>query len=116
MTGPTDPPLPTGYQFDYINAEVIERDLQVENGMFTLPNGTQYRILVLPKIETMRPELLRKIRDLVAAGGVVLGPPQPILPACRTSRLLMRQLRNLLRNCGKVLMVQRYVLPGLEQG
>lgn len=81
MTGPTDPPLPTGYQFDYINAEVIERDLQVENGMFTLPNGTQYRILVLPKIETMRPELLRKIRDLVAAGGVVLGPPPTHSPS-----------------------------------
>lgn len=81
MTGPTDPPLPEGYQFDFINAEVIERDMRVENGLLTLSNGTQYRILVLPQLETMRPELLRKIRDLVAAGGVVLGPPPTHSPS-----------------------------------
>ena len=59
MTGITDPPLPIGYQFDYINAEVIERDMTVENGLITLPHGTQYKVLVLPKLETMRPELLK---------------------------------------------------------
>ncbi len=75
MTGEANPPLPPGYEFDYINAEVIMRDMTIENGFFTLPHGTQYRILVLPKLKTMRPELLKKIRDLVAAGGVVLGPP-----------------------------------------
>ncbi len=74
MTGITDPPLPVGYQFDYINAEVIERDMTVRNGLLTLPHGTQYRILVLPKQETMRPELLLKIRRLVMEGAVVLGP------------------------------------------
>ena len=53
MTGIVDPELPKGYQFDYINAEVIERDLFVKDGLLTLPHGTQYRILVLPKLETM---------------------------------------------------------------
>lgn len=62
MTGIVDPELPKGYQFDYINAEVIERDLFVKDGLLTLPHGTQYRILVLPKLETMRPELLAKIK------------------------------------------------------
>ena len=50
MTGIVDPELPKGYQFDYINAEVIERDLFVKDGLLTLPHGTQYRILVLPKL------------------------------------------------------------------
>ena len=63
-----------GYQFDYINAEVILRDMTVKDGMLTLPHGTQYRVLVLPKLETMRPELLAKIKDLVAAGACILGP------------------------------------------
>jgi len=74
MTGVADPALPLGYQFDYINAEVILRDMTVKDGMLTLPHGTQYRVLVLPKLETMRPELLAKIKDLVAAGACILGP------------------------------------------
>lgn len=74
MTGITDPELPVGYQFDYINAEVIEKYLTVKDGLLTLPHGTQYRILVLPKLETMRPELLAKIEQLVKDGAVVLGP------------------------------------------
>lgn len=74
MTGVTDPELPRGYQFDYINAEVIEKSLTVKDGLLTLPHGTQYKILVLPKLETMRPELLVKIKKLIEAGAVVLGP------------------------------------------
>ena len=74
MTGIQDPALPVGYQFDYINAEVIERDMFVKDGLLTLPHGTQYRILVLPQLETMRPELLSKIKMLVEQGGVILGP------------------------------------------
>ena len=74
MTGIVEPELPKGYQFDYINAEVIECDLFVKDGLLTLPHGTQYRILVLPKLETMRPELLAKIGKLIEDGAVVLGP------------------------------------------
>ena len=74
MTGITEPALPKGYQFDYINAEVIEKYLFVKDGLLTLPHGTQYRILVLPKLGTMRPELLLKIKQLIKDGAVVLGP------------------------------------------
>lgn len=83
MTGVTDPPLPAGYQFDYINAEVIERDMTVKDGMLTLPHGTQYRILVLPKLETMRPGLLRKIKQLVEQGAIVMGPAPRRSPSYR---------------------------------
>ena len=74
MTGVRDPELPSGYGFDYINAEVIHNRLKVNNGRLTLPDGMQYRLLVLPKLTTMRPELLRRIQALIAAGAVVLGP------------------------------------------
>jgi hypothetical protein len=74
MTGICDPPLPKGYSFDYINGEVILNRLEVKNGRLTLPDGMSYRILVLPKLETMRPELLKKISDLVKQGAVILGP------------------------------------------
>jgi hypothetical protein len=74
MTGVTDPELPPGYAFDYINAEVINNRVSVKNGSMVLPDGMSYRLLVLPKLETMRPELLTRIRDLVQQGANILGP------------------------------------------
>jgi len=40
-----------------------------------------YRVLVLPKIDRMRPELLRKIRELVAGGVVLVGPKPTLSPS-----------------------------------
>jgi len=73
MTGIQDPALPAGYSFDYINAEVIKNRVKVKDGKLVLPDGMTYSILVLPKLETMRPELLLKIKELVEQGAVVLG-------------------------------------------
>ncbi|MDR3236832.1 MAG: glycoside hydrolase family 2 [Prevotellaceae bacterium] len=95
MTGVTDPPLPAGYQFDYINAEVIEKYMTVKNGLLTLPHGTQYRILVLPKMETMRPELLKHIMKLVRDGGVVLGPPPSRSPSLQNQPEADRQVQQM---------------------
>lgn len=74
MTGVTDPPLPAGYSFDYINAEVIKERVKVEDGKMVLPDGMAYRLLVLPQLETIRPELLEKIKALVSEGAAILGP------------------------------------------
>jgi len=43
------------------------------DGRLMLPDGMSYRVLVLPPTEKMRPELLRRIRDLVAGGATVIG-------------------------------------------
>ena len=94
MTGVTDPALPKGYQFDYINAEVIERDMTVANGLLTLPHGTQYRILVLPKLETMRPQLLDKIARLIEQGAVVLGPAPRRSPSYENYPAADRKVRS----------------------
>lgn len=74
MTGIQEPALPHGYSCDYINAEVIKTRLKVKDGNLILPDGIKYRILVLPKLETIRPELLTKIKQMVNEGAVVLGP------------------------------------------
>lgn len=74
MTGTTQPALPAGYSFDYINAEVIQNRLSVRDGRLVLPDGMSYGILVLPPLQTMRPELLKKIEDLVMQGASILGP------------------------------------------
>ncbi|MET4142107.1 hypothetical protein ABIB30_004500 [Pedobacter sp. UYP1] len=74
MTGIQEPALPRGYAFDYINAEVIKNRLTVKDGNLVLPDGMHYKILVLPKLESMRPELLAKLKEMVANGAVILGP------------------------------------------
>lgn len=74
MTGVQDPAMPRGYAFDYINAEVLLNRVTMKNGRFTLPDGLSYGVLVLPKLETIRPEVLRKVESLVKEGGVILGP------------------------------------------
>jgi hypothetical protein len=81
MTGLRQPKLPAGYDFDYINAEVIENRLAVSGGRFVLPDGMSYRVLTLPESATMRPVLLKKLRDLIAAGGVVVGLPPSRSPS-----------------------------------
>jgi len=81
MTGICDPALPQGYSFDYINGEVIHKRVSVKDGKLVLPDGMSYRMLVLPKLETMRPELLKKILELVRQGAVVLGPVPKYSPS-----------------------------------
>ncbi|WP_217603584.1 glycosyl hydrolase [Chitinophaga sp. GbtcB8] len=81
MTGTQDPKLPNGYSFDYINAEVIQTRLSISNGKLTLPDGLSYSILVLPPLTTIRPALLKKIKELVLAGAVVLGPKPATSPS-----------------------------------
>ena len=75
MTGIADPAPPRGRQFDYINGEVLRETAFVdEAGRLSLPHGTKYEVLVLPKLETMRPELLLRIEQLVNDGAFVIGP------------------------------------------
>lgn len=75
MTGAADPAPPRGRQFDYINAEVLRETAAVDAaGRIVLPHGTSYEVLVLPKLETMRPELLERIEKLVHDGAFVMGP------------------------------------------
>jgi hypothetical protein len=83
MTGICDPALPAGRDFDYINADVIMNRLAVKDGRLVLPHGAGYRLLVLPRQDTMRPELLRKVLDLVKAGATVMGTPPKHSPSLR---------------------------------
>ena len=49
----------------------------VREGRLVLPDGMNYRVLVLPPSATMTPALLRKVKDLADAGATVIGaPPQ----------------------------------------
>lgn len=73
MTGTIDPALPKGYSFDYINGEVLMKYASVEDGLLTLQSGMKYRVLVLPNLNTMRPEILEKVKSFVDEGLIVMG-------------------------------------------
>lgn len=80
MTGPSTPALPAGYDYDFINAEVLA-NAHVDNTHIVLPGGKKYRMLILPELKTMRPELLEKIDRLIADGANVYGPPPARSPS-----------------------------------
>jgi len=69
------PAPPEGYDYDYINADALLTRMSVDaDGRVVLPDGVNYRVLVLPETDRMTLPVLRKLRDLVAAGATVLGP------------------------------------------
>jgi len=72
---PTDnPPLPPGYQYDAINADVLLHHAAVKNGRLNLDGGASYAVLVLPPDDAnVTPGLLRQIHDFVHAGLTVVG-------------------------------------------
>lgn len=75
MTGILEPGLPDGYDYDFINSDVIMTRLSVNNGLLSLPDGKTYELMVLPPLETMRPELIKKIKELLMKGARIYGPP-----------------------------------------
>jgi hypothetical protein len=69
------PAVPDGYDYDTVNADVLLNRMSVgPDGRIMLPDGMSYRVLVLPQIDRIRPELLRKIKELVLGGATVVGP------------------------------------------
>ena len=71
------PHIRGGYNFDGCTPEVVLTRMTVKDGRIVLPDGMSYRVLVLPETETMTPPLLRKIKELVAAGATVIGGAKP---------------------------------------
>lgn len=125
-----DPPERLGYNFDGCAPETLLQRMTVKNGQLVLPDGMTYRVLVLPERETMTPGLLRKVRELVAAGATVIGPrpsKSPSLsgfPECDAE--VQRIAEELWGNCDGVavqehafdkgrVVWQRKPVPALEQ-
>lgn len=76
------PPPPAGYDYDYINADVLLHRMTVAgDGRLMLPDGMSYRLLVLPETRAMRPELVEKLQELVAGGATILGPRPEASPS-----------------------------------
>jgi len=76
------PALPAGCNADLVNTDVLINRLTVKAGRLVLPDGVSYRYLVLPPTrDTVTPESLRKVLELVKAGATVALGPRPVSAA-----------------------------------
>lgn len=62
-----------GYDYDVITEEALIRRMGVQDGRIIMPDGMNYRLLVLPPVNRISPAVLRTIRELVAEGATVVG-------------------------------------------
>lgn len=74
-----------GYNYDSINKDALLRLATVRNGRVELPGGASYAILVIPGATSMNPnaglmspEVLRKLKELVAAGATIILDNKPL--------------------------------------
>jgi len=63
------------YNFDGCPPEVVLTRMSVKDGHIVLPDGMNYKLLVLPSSETMTLKLLKKIKELAEAGATIVGAP-----------------------------------------
>jgi hypothetical protein len=69
------------YAFDGCSPTALMKLAKVDNGRVVFPGGASYRLMVLPALETMTPELLSKIEELVREGAQVVGSPPKRSPS-----------------------------------
>ena len=71
--------LPEGYRYDLLDTPVLVDRLEYRDGVFSLPGGAEYRLLVFdPNSDAIPAAAIRKIRALAAAGApVLLGDRRP---------------------------------------
>jgi hypothetical protein len=73
--------MPPGFSGDFLGTDSVLHHLAVRDGALVLPSGMSYKLLVLPETPTMTPQLLRKLKELVNAGGIILGPKPTASPS-----------------------------------
>ena len=99
------PNVPLGFNFDYLNADALLHRVWVKDARLTTPSGMVYRVLVLDNYSRhMSLPVLRKIRELVNAGAIVIGPKpesspslsddQGRIPDCRHAAFRRRRGRS----------------------
>ncbi len=91
------PDIPPGYNFDFVNADALINRLSVSNGRITTATGMSYRVLALdPNSRHMSLAVLRKIRNLVNAGAVVVGPKPIDSPSLADNQAEFRSIVDVL--------------------
>jgi len=72
-----------GYNFDACSPERLIQAAKVKDGRIVFPDGMSYRLLVLPKVQTMTPRLLQKVASLLQDGASIQGTLPTHSPSLR---------------------------------
>ncbi len=82
------PASPAGYDYDYLNTDILLHHTSVAadgcihiDGSSAMPEGMDYRVLVLPPTTQMTAEVLGKLHELVEAGATIVGPRPKASPS-----------------------------------
>ena len=72
--GNRSPNIPDGYNFDYVNGDILNHQTAVKDGRLVTSGGMNYRLLALdPYSKHMSLSVLRRIEALVQGGATVVG-------------------------------------------
>jgi len=104
-----------GYNFDGCTPELLYAAKVDKNGNIAFPNGGIYKILVLPAVETMTPQLLHKIKDLADAGATIAGLPPQKSPSLQNYPDCDAEVARLIKEIwnGKIITFDKQRLDGL---
>ena len=64
--------LSAGYDFDVVNTDIILNRMEVKDGRIVLPDGMNYKLLVLPNRKDIPDHVVTKVEKLIAGGANVL--------------------------------------------
>lgn len=63
-----------GYSWTACNKDIIMNSLSVNDGWLTLPGDQKFRLMMLPDLKSISPELLLKLKELISEGAILYGP------------------------------------------
>ncbi|MFD2164023.1 glycosyl hydrolase [Paradesertivirga mongoliensis] len=68
------PDIPGGFDFDAFTTDALLTRMNGNKGKITLPDGINYKMMVLPRNGDITLDALRKIASIIEQGGNVYGP------------------------------------------
>lgn len=87
--------FPKGYKFDYLNEEILQEKLSVKDGKIHVENGGDYRIITLRDSENILLSTLKKLKELVINGAVVLGDKPKDSPSLMDDPTDLEELKSI---------------------
>jgi len=101
LFGNEHPTVPGGYNYDYVNADILCNQLSYDGKKFSVPSGVNYRMLVLDKnCNRMSLPVLRKIAELAKSGAWICGERPTIEPTMQGDKDEFNRLVDEVWNAG----------------
>ena len=99
----SQPDVPSGYNFDYVNPEAMLSEIDVRDGALVTASGMSYRLLCIdPSIREMSVPVFARIVALAEGGAAVCGPLPECSPSLSDSQEEFASLLERARACPRI--------------